>query len=303
MSLRIFVFSLLVSIVVGMGALEPRPATAAAPAPYSLPWHLRPAAPARVLRLDTVVASYEDAQNRSGSTMATLLLASTKVGNRAALLGRVGMVRNSPPVGDDGTVLTNLTVGGLYAPKTGGDLRLAFYLLTALPVGGGGGNDPESGRSAAIRAGVPARSGMDNAMFAMNDIVLFPGLDLAWLKDRWTIQGEMTLLQLWRVRGEKKQVDARRTNLTTGLHVGRFVSSHISIGAEFRYQRWLSTPAAVHSSPKSRDTATAALGARGHFKVGEKTWFRPGIAVGVPLDDPLKAGDYTNIQVDLPLAF
>lgn len=303
MSLRVSAFSLLVSVVVGMGALEPRPATAAAPAPYSLPWHLRPAAPARVLRLDTVVASYEDAQDRSGSTVASLLLASTKVGNSAALLGRMGMVRNSPPVGADGTVLTNLTVGGLYAPKTGGDLRLGLYLLTALPVGGGGGNDPEPGKSAAIRAGVPARSGMDNAMFAVNDIVLFPGLDLAWVKDRWTLQGEVTLLQLWRVRGEKKQVDARRTNMTTGLHVGRFLSSHVSLGAELRYQRWLSTPAAVQANPKSRDTTTAALGARCHFKVGEKTWFRPGIAVGVPLDDPMKAGDYTNIQVDLPLAF
>lgn len=303
MSLRVLAFALLASVVAGPGSPGVRPATAATPSPYSLPWHLRPAAPARVIRLDTVVASYDDAEKNSGSTVASLLLASTKVGPRTAVLGRVGVVRNSPPVGADGTVLTNVAVGGMYAPKTGGNLRLGLYLLTALPIGGGGGNDPEPEKLVAIRAGVPARSAMDNAMFAANDFVLFPGLDLAWVKDGWTIQGEITLLRLWRVRGEKKQADAQRTNLTSGLHVGRFITSQISLGTELRYQRWLTNPVAVSANPKSRDTATAALGARFHFKVGEKTWFRPGIAVGVPLDDPLKAGDYTNFQVDLPLAF
>lgn len=301
MRLRMLGIACVVSLVswssLGSGVAD------AAAAPYSLPWHLRPAAPVRVLRLDTVVSSYSDAQDNSGSTVASLLLGSTKIGTRAALIGRLGMVRNSPPTGTDGTVLTNLVVGGVYAPAVGGDLRLGLYLLTALPVGGGGGNDPAPEKSAAIRAGVPARSGMDNAMFAVNDVVVFPGVDLAWVKNRWTVQGEATLLQLWRVRGEERQVDARRTNFTAGLHVGRFVANALSLGAEFRYQRWLSTPAAVKASPKGRDTATVAFGPRCHFKLGAAAWFRPGVAVAIPLDDPLKAADYTNVQIDLPFVF
>ena len=53
---------------------------AGTPAPYSLPWQLRPAAPSRVLRLDTVGAFYEAADGSNGTTFATLLLASARVG-------------------------------------------------------------------------------------------------------------------------------------------------------------------------------------------------------------------------------
>lgn len=283
--------------------VAPAATRAAAPPPYSLPWNLRPVGPVRVLRLDTVVAGYEDAQDHSGSTLTSLLLASTKLGPRVSLLGRIGSVRNDPPVGKSATVPTNLVVGGAYALKPAGSPRVGLYLLAALPTGGGGGNTPDAAEGAAIRSGVASRSAMDNAMFAVNDFVLFPGLDVAWVSGGWTAQAEATLLQLWRVRGEEKQVDVRRTNFTTGFHLGYFVLPRISLGGEFRYQRWLSTPAAVKTAPKGRDTATAALGARLHFKLGPTAWFRPGVSLALPLDDPLGDADYQIVQVDLPFNF
>jgi len=280
-----------------------RTEAAAPPAPYSLPWQLRPAGPARVLRLDTVYATYQAADGSDGSTVASLLLGSAKIGKSAALIGRVGLVKNDPPAGDGATVLTNLVLGGMYSPKLGGNWRMGLYLLTASPTAGGGGNDPDPAEALAIRSGVPARSAMDNAMFAANDFVLFPGIDLAWVKGGWTLQGEATLLQLWRVRGEEVQVDEEKTNFTTGLHVGCFASKKLSLGGELRYQRWLSTPAAVEAKPEARDTATAAFGPRLHLKTGETSWFRPGLSVAVPLDKPMTDADYLIVQLDLPYSF
>ncbi|TPW01407.1 MAG: hypothetical protein FD129_3375, partial [bacterium] len=175
-----------IAIVWLVALLSNRVEGATPPAPYSTPWQLRPAAPVRVLRLDTSLASYQNAAGVDGSTIVSLLLASAKVGKSAALLARIGLVSNDPPAGGSATVPTNLVMGGMYAPKLGGNWRMGLYLLTALPTAGGGGDDPEPADAAAIKSGVPARSAMDNAMFATNDFVLFPGVDLAWVKGGWT---------------------------------------------------------------------------------------------------------------------
>lgn len=278
-------------------------ARAAAPPPYSTPWHLRPATPGRVLRLDTVHARYQDAAGADGATTVATLLASRKVSQRAALLGRLGVVHNAPPAAEAATVLTNLVIGGNWSPRPTAPLRVGFYLLTAWPTAGGGGDNPKPAAAAAIRSGVAARSAMDNALFAANDVVIFPGVELAFVRDGWTLQAEATVLQLWRVRGAAKQKDVRRTNLTTGLHVGRFLSPRVSLAAELRHQRWLSDPVTVVANPKARDSSTVAFGARLHLPTGKSSWLRPGLAVAIPLDAPLSDADYVTWQLDLPWSF
>ena len=128
-------------------------------------------------------------------------------------------------------------------------------------------------------------------MFAVNDLVLFPGASLAYVAHGLTVQFEATLLQLMRVRGEDAvnaagghiNPDSSRTNFTAGLHVGYFVLPELSGAVELRHQRWLSTPAAVEADTTDtlRDTTTVAVGPRLHFKVGEKTWIRPALAFAV----------------------
>jgi hypothetical protein len=274
-----------------------------APAPYALPWQLRPASVGNVLRLDSVRSTFDGAGGEEGSTYATLLLAAGRVATSTSLLARFGIVAHDPPVGESATVPTNLVLGAAHACRLPAPWRVTGYLMTALPTAGGGGNDPDPAEAAAIRAGVPARSAMDNAMFATNDVVVFPGVDVAWVRGGWTVQGEATLLQLWRVRGENVHRDARRTNLTAGLHAGWFAARTVSLGAELRHQRWLSTPAAVKGDDRQRDTTTLAAGLRYHWKLGARSWLRPGVSFTVPLDDPLSAADQQTIQLDIPYAF
>jgi hypothetical protein len=297
--------SVALSLLLAAGLVIARSAAAAPPpAPYALPFQLRPAAPPQVLRLDTAIADWGQGPD-NGTTVASLLLVSKKVSPRVALMARGGVVYNDLPGagGDSDVAFTNVALGGAWGQNVSPDVRFAAYLMAALPVGSGGGNEPDAGQLGAVRAGVAARSAMDNAMFAVNDFVVFPGVDLAWVKNRWTVQGEVTLLQLWRVRGEDAQADARRTNLTTGLHVGYFPARGFSLGTELRYQRWLSTPVAVQANARARDTATLAFGPRVHKKFGESTWFRPGLVVALPLDDPLADQDYLIVQIDLPVNF
>ena len=106
---------------------------------------------------------------------------------------------------------------------------------------------------------------------------------------KFTAQAEVTLLQLFRVRNKdlmnakgdaKADPDTKRTNMTMGLHLGYFLAPIVSLGGEFRYQRWLSTPAAVKNDATnaSRDTLTYAIGPRFHFKVNPTTWIGPGLS-------------------------
>jgi hypothetical protein len=290
------------------------PADAPKPPPYSIPFQLRPAAAVTVVRSDTAFAFYENPANgNKGSTIATTLLASYKVTDEISPLVRLGVVSNSPPDAnpqpEDGFSFMNPAVGGVYAPKIGPNYKLAFFLGATIPVGSGGGNDPDPGNALANTAGIFASSAMDNAMFAVNDFTIFPGVDFAYVNHGFTAQVEATVLQLMRVRGEDVQKDEAKTNFTSGLHLGYFVVPMLSLAGELRYQRWLSTPKAVEADEALdeplglRDNMTVAFGPRFHFKIGEKTWIRPAVAFAVPLDDPMQDRKYKILQLDVPVIF
>ena len=289
-------------------------APAPAKAPYSIPFQLRPAASVTVLRTDTSFAFYDDpvAEN-DGTTVASMLLASYKLTDNLCPLVRVGMVSNSPPNTDGAAGFLNPVLGLTYVLPLLPELRAAFFFGTALPLGSGGGDSPDPANVASNAAGIRARSAMDNAMFAVNDLVLFPGASLAYVNHGLTVQLEATILELIRVRGEDAvnaqgvplNPDETRTNMTAGLHVGYFFMPEVSGAIELRHQRWLSTPTAIENDPTGtlRDTTTVAIGPRVHFKVGEKSWIRPALALAVGLDDPLKRWESRSVQLDIPVIF
>jgi hypothetical protein len=262
------------------------------------------------VRSDTAFAFYESPMSgESGTTVASMLLGSYKITPEFAPMVRLGIVQNSPPEGPmspgSGAVFLNPALGGTYVFKLSPDLRLAGFLGVTLPIGGGGGDSPEPESALARTAGIPARSALDNAMFAVNDLTIFPGVSLAYVAHGFTAQLELTLLQLIRVRGDAVQKDSSRTNFTSGLHLGYFFIPQLSAGAELRYQRWLSTPVVVEMDPTDtlRDTLSMAVGVRAHFKLSETIWLRPGLAYARGLDDPMAAADYNIIQLDVPVQF
>lgn len=292
------------------------PAEAPSPSPYSLPFQLRPAAASTVIRYDEAFAFYEDpGTHDSGFATVPILTFSYKVVKGFAPMVRLGLVSNSPPKTKNpmtgaitqpasGVDFLNPILGGTYSLELSPELRLAFFLGFTIPIGGGGGDHPDAGDKAARgAAGIYTRSAMDNAMFAVNDFTFFPGVDFAFVKAGFTAQAEATLLQLTRVRGSTDQPDSSKTNLTMGLHVGYFVIPAISLGAELRHQRWLTTPSTVTATPTSRDTTTIAVGPRFHFQISKGRWLRPGVAFAFPLDDPMKKSSYKILQIDVPFSF
>ncbi len=268
------------------------------PAPYSVPWQLRPAAIITGVRSDTSIAAYEDASKKSTHAVASLLTVIYKVTPEFAPFLRLAAV--ATPKGGG---MANPAFGGTYLYKLNSALRLAGFLGVALPAGEGGGNDVAPGVGNAVRTGVLARSAMDNALFAINDTTLFPGVDLAYVDHGLTVQVEATVLFLMRSRGDEVQKDRSKVNFTSGLHVGYFVLPWLSAGAELRYQRWLSTPVAVGADKTGalRDNLSFAVGPRFHFKLGESTWLRPGASYARGLDQPMAGAKYSIAQLDLLL--
>jgi hypothetical protein len=282
------------------------------PPPYSLPWQLRPATAGTVLRLDTAFAFYENpTTHNSGSTIAPMLLFSYKIVKGFAPLVRLGLVSNSPPdtvppaaPAESGFAFLNPVLGATYALELSKQMKLAFFLGLTIPVGTGGGDSPDAGDKAALSAGIRARSAMDNAMFSVNDFTIFPGVDFAFVSGGFTVQAEATLLQLSRVRGSgDPTTDPSKTNFTMGLHAGYFFIPMLSLGAEIRHQRFLSTPKAVEATPANRDTTTIAVGPRFHFQIAKGKWLRPGIAFAFGIDEPLTKSSYKIVQLDIPFAF
>lgn len=270
------------------------------PPPYALPLQLRPAAVADVVRSDTAIASYD-----GGSTVASTLLAAVRITPTLAPLIRLAVVHDAPPMGTSATSLANPLVGITWAAPLHAPGKLALFAAVTIPVGSGGGDTPDAARLGAVKAGVLARSGMDNALFAVNDVAAIAGADLAYVHGTITVQGEVTLFQLTRVRGGAVQPDAHKTNSTAGLFVGWTALPRLTVGAELRYQRWLSTPASVAADPTgaSRDILSAAIGVRTKIDLGGGRVLKPGLAFAHGLDDPLDKKGYDLVQIDLPLSF
>jgi hypothetical protein len=291
--------------------VTPAAAPAPPPAPYSLPWQLRPVAAANVVRSDTAFAFYDNGAGANGSTVATMLLASYKLTPALAPLVRLGFIQNNAPaMGADGTSFVNPIVGATYARKIDA-LRWAAFLGATIPIGMGGGNTPDAGAANADAAAIKARSAMDNAMFAVNYFTAIVGGDIAYVDHKLTVQAEATLFQLFRVRGDNapSSTDSTRTNSTVGMHAGYFIIPMLSLGGEFRYQRWLSSNTQLTMGNKvdipgfAKDTVTVAVGPRAHFAIGKSMWLRPGISYARGLDRPLTDNSYNVIQVDVPLYF
>ncbi len=283
---------------------EVRVSAAPAPAltPYSLPWQLRSTAAVTALRTDSnfVVRATDSGE---AVTEVSMLSFSYRISKDVpvAPFVRLGVSHNDVG-GRGGTAFLNPVLGAGWALDLLPGLRANFFLALALPLGMGGGNAPDPQTSAAVTAGVLARSAMDNAMFAVNDLTVFPGVGLSYSRWGFTAQAEATLLQLTRVRGEAVAPDASRTNFTTGVHLGYFPWSWFSLGAEMRYQRYLSTPVAVAKNASVRDNLTFAIGPRFHIK-GDGFWLRPGVSITVPLDDPMVKQRMVLVQLDVPLIF
>jgi hypothetical protein len=282
----------------------PAAAKGPTPPPYSLPWQLRPATLASVARLDTALATDREADGKPTVSQVGTLLLSRKLTPHLMPLLRLGGARTVPATGASSRVWLNPLLGLVAATSPRPGLHTAGFFALTPPLGTGGGNDATAAQKGALKNGGNARSAMDGAMFAVNDLGLLLGGDVAYVQGGSTLQVEATLIQLHRMRGERAQLDGNRTNLTTGLHAGHFVLPQLSLGAELRYQRWLSQPLAVAAdrTGDSRDTVTLAAGARLHVKM-DHGWVRPGVSVSTALDAPLSKRKLTVVQIDLPVAF
>jgi hypothetical protein len=287
-----------------LASLTAAPAPAPPPPPYSLPWLLRPATPASVLRLDETFAFFEDpSTDQGGATYVTSLIATYRINPRWVPIFRQTFIQNEPPgTSPSASAFSNPLVGINYFDPLGGGWRWTGFFASTIPVGSGGGDTPDTAKAAAQSAAIPARSAMDNALFAVNYWTVIGGLGLARITPGLTLQAEVTVLQLTRARGPDTQ-DKSRTNFTAGLHAGHFFSPKLSFGAEVRLQRWLTNASPVRSDPSARQQCTLGLGPRLPFKLGGKRWLRPGLSYTRAFDDPMKRNGYDILQLDVPLAY
>ncbi len=280
------------------------------PQPYSLPWSLRPAIAASVLRVDSALAFQDNA-----TTAASTLLGSYKIAPDVALLARIALVHNAPDHSASGTAISNPLLGATFTPELTKGLRLPLFLGFSIPAGSGGGNPDNTlagangkvappGGYAVEGSGIYARGAMDNALFAINFGGFIVGAGIAYMTHGLTLQGEATVLRFIRARGGLYEVDDARTNFTAGAHVGYTILKPLTVSAELRYQRWLSTPAAVKADDRKRDEMTVGLGVRTRIDLfSDKIVMRPGLAYFHPVVDPMTSQGYRVVILDIPFSF
>lgn len=277
------------------------------PAPYVLPWALRPIIAPSVVRVDSTLAFYDAQSGGRGATYVVGLLGGYKVPGTGGPTEGLSLFARLTAASDDqpaGAIVANPVVGAAYARRMGAGFRWNAALFSALPLGMGGGDEPIAARASVRPRAILARAAMENAIYAANDLVFFPGLGLAWTDHGLTLQAEVTTLFLIRVRGEERQPEALKVNLTTGFFAGYFIVPKLfSVGLELRYQRWLEGPQSLATNPAARDNLTLAGGLRVHHELEPGVWLRCGLSYARALDAPMSDAHYDLVQLDCPLLF
>jgi len=267
---------------------------------------LRGTSPGTQLRLDTTIAPYRNPSSHLGYTeTVSLFSASVKVHRLVAIQSKFGAMSESPvSTGESATGMTNATVGAMFGTSLSEHWRIAACSSVGLPVGAGGGNTPNPNMTIAVKSASLARAGMDNTMFAVNDVGFPVGGDIAYVRGRFTAQAELNLIPSFRVQGEKKSPDDSKLNFTSGVFVGYFVlPERLSVGGEIRNMRYLSNPVAVQKDSSQRDNLSAAGGIRAYFPIAPGVVARPGISYGAGLYGAIADARYQLAQVDLPVSF
>ena len=293
------------------GSAAAGPAAAALLAALAAPFGLA----ATALRSDSSVAFYNDTAGASGDTEATMLLGSYKLTPHLAPLVRLGFVQNDARCSDGGRRLV------VRQPARRRDLRAAASARFAgrsswvarSPSGGAAATTPTPGAATANKAGIAARSGMDNSMFAVNYFTGIVGGDARLrrpqadrFRPRRRCSSSCACTAMTPARpAPTRPAPTRRWDSTRGY----FVLPHLSLGAELRYQRWLTTATQISNGAKAdipdanKDTMTVAIGPRAHFAIGKGMYLRPGLSYSRGLDQPLTTSSYNVLQVDLPVVF
>jgi len=282
-----------------------------------LPWQLRPLTSSNSVRAESGAAVFNDVNGNINIASTNALSASYQLDDRWAPMLRLGFVgNNAPGAARDGTTFANPTLGVSYS-RAMDQGRLALFAATTLPIGTGGGNDADPSAAKANGASITARPA-DAAMFEVNYITEAVGGDISYEKRGFTAQAEATLQQSIRVRGADSAdgTDTFRTRAALGAHVGTFIGSHLSIGGDVLYQRWLSHPTTIDAMTGARmpiadagmDALTMSLGMRVHFHVREAS-VHPGIAYtrGLDATGPTAGSMITNrtnaVAIDVPVLF
>ncbi len=291
---RVSFLALLTTVLAGAGSSVAQAQSAPRPAP-SLPWLLRPTAPATVVRSDTAVASFA-----GGRSVTTILQGNLRLGDQLAVGLRLAANVLAPDEGASASAFVNPAALVLWVPRWELPVQLAFTGVLVAPLGQGGGADADPATAAAAASGVQTRQGMDNALFATNYMTGVVGVGVGWVRGPVTLIGEATVLELVRVRDV--QQDDARTNFTTGLHAGWAFWGPLALSGELHYQRWLTTPSFVAADGSRRDQVSWLVGLRGWWKVGDVK-LRPGISYARAIDAPMGDASYQIIQVDLPFVF
>jgi hypothetical protein len=272
-------------------------------AAYSLPWQLRPVLPNSMVRSDNSFAFY----GVDGASIINSISVSYKFIPRVSAMARLVAAEDSPPNGAGGFGLANPLLGaqaGFWPAKS---LKLGVFLGFTIPIGVGGGatsGPADRGSIDVIRAAQLARSGFDNPLFMPDYFTGWPGVDIAYITHGLTIQGELSMEFLAKVKGPQTERSSD-VDLTLGLHAGYFFFPFLSFGIDVRHQHWLTTPSYVLLDPSRelKDISTIALGPRFLVHLSEDLTWKPGLSMSFGLDRPVASSHYKTVQIDLPFSF
>jgi hypothetical protein len=268
---------------------------------YTTPFQLRGVIPKTGVRLDTLLGLFRLADSDAQVAVA-FLSGQWRIVEELALQVRWGIDANETTDGGL-TGITNPTAGILFGVPIGRDFRFAASFAFGVPVATGGGNDGDRSAMDMQRQAALARSALDNTSFALNDVGLPTGLSFALVTSGVTAQIDATITPSIRVKAQETQPDSYKVNSTYGLFLGYAFAREVSLGAELRYQRYLTTPASVERDPSTRDNLTVAGGPRFSFRVRDSVWVRPGVSYGRGLRGPVEQQGFQMVQLDVPVSF
>lgn len=263
-------------------------------------WGAEPAAGKPVGMSLSLSTTLQKLSHEPQETVLSVLTASYDLSSRWGVFARLGFVNNDPASGEAAQGMSNPALGITYGLPLNDRFRMGFTLGTVLPLGSGGGNNPDP----AVLDAMLTATDWGGPMFGPNHLTPYAGVSVTHSSGPLTVRLRSTLYDANRIKGKKTDpLGSTVTFTSSGLLADYSIGDRMSVFTELAQTYYLNTPPWVAADASARGDHYLAGGVSFNFKLANGRRFEPSLLYAEAIDQPKTRRTFRLLELGTRFSF
>jgi hypothetical protein len=244
--------------------------------------------------------TFQKLSHEPQDTVLSVLTASYDLTDRWGAFARLGLVDNDPATGEAGRGMSNPALGFTYGRPLSDRYRLGLTLGVVLPLGSGGGDDPDP----AVLNAMLVATDWGGPMYGPDHLTPYVGASLTRSAGPLTLRARSTLYDANRVKGEKADPIGPTVIFTSSdLLADYSINDRMSVFTQLAQTYYHNTPPFVAADATARADHYLVGGVSFNFKLANGRSFQPSLAYGEAIDQPKTRRTFRLLELGTKLSF